>query len=80
MDFLAKMGGKCLCQETIGGAFCPTTGDNRWSKRKSERFPTEQPPIREGAINIFLPYLEADSFSGYISSLLSFENFTLQGV
>ena len=28
-------------------------GDNRWSKRKSERFPTEQPPIREGAINIF---------------------------
>ena len=50
MDFLAKMGGKCLCQETIGGAFCPTTGDNRWSKRKSERFPTEQSPIREGGI------------------------------
>ena len=25
-------------------------GDNRWSKRKSERFPTEQSPIREGGI------------------------------
>ena len=55
MDFLAKMGGKCLCQETIGGARESLKGFLR-SSHLSGREPST-----------FLPYLSRHFFQLHFS-------------